>query len=181
MKNQDELQEKLKNIQLLVMDVDGTMTKGDIYIDSHETETKQFNIKDGCGITVGHTAGLEFMILTGKISACVQKRAQELRIGRLYQNVKNKGDFLKGYLEKEQIAPERVAYIGDDVNDLYAMEMAGVSFCPSDAAEEIRQASHVVLEHGGGDGAVREAIEQILKSAGKWEEAVRLTFGPERA
>lgn len=179
MRNESELEEKLKNIRLMVMDVDGTMTRGDIYIDSQETETKQFNIKDGCGITAGHTAGLEFMILTGRESACLQKRARELRIRRVYQNVNNKADFLKGYLEREQISADTVAYIGDDINDLYAMQMAGVAFCPSDAAEEIRQISHVVLNHRGGDGAVREAVERILKSAGKWEEAIKLAFGPE--
>lgn len=178
MKNQDELERKLRDIRLLVMDVDGTMTKGDIYIDSQETETKQFNIKDGCGITVGQAAGLEFMILTGRESACLQKRARELKIRRVYQNVKNKADFLTGYLEREQISSGEAAYIGDDINDLYAMQLAGVSFCPSDAAEEIRRISHVVLEHKGGDGAVREAVERILKSAGKWEDAIRLAFGP---
>lgn len=179
MKEQKELQEKLKNIKLLVMDVDGTLTKGDIYIDGQEIETKQFNIKDGCGITVGHTAGLEFMILTGRESACLQKRARELRIRRVCQNVKNKAGFLRGYMEKEQLSPEKMAYIGDDVNDLYAMEMAGVSFCPSDAAEEIRRISNVVLEHRGGEGAVREAVEWILKSRGEWEAAISRTFGPE--
>lgn len=179
MKNLEELEKKLKNVCLMVMDVDGTMTRGDIYIDNQGIETKQFNIKDGCGITVGHTAGLEFMILTGRESVCLQKRARELRIHRLHQNVKNKADFLEKYLEREQISPEQVAYIGDDVNDLYAMKLAGVSLCPSDAVQEIRQISHVVLEHPGGDGAVREAIERILKSKGKWEEAIRLTFGPE--
>ena len=178
MKNQEELEEKLKKIRLLVMDVDGTMTRGDIYIDSQETETKQFNIKDGCGITVGQTAGLEFMILTGRESACLQKRARELKIRRVYQNVKNKADFLAGYLAREEISSDETAYIGDDINDLYAMQMAGISFCPLDAAEEIRHISHVVLEHRGGDGAVREAIERILKSAGKWEDAIKLAFGP---
>ncbi len=179
MKEQIGLQEKMKKIQLLVMDVDGTMTRGDIYIDSQETETKQFNIKDGCGITVGQAAGLEFMILTGRESACLQKRARELRIRRIYQNVKNKAHFLQAYLEREEISQETVAYIGDDINDLYAMGMAGVSFCPCDAAEEVKMASHVVLEHGGGDGAVREAIERLLKASGKWEKSIELAFGPE--
>ena len=115
----------MKEIQLIVLDVDGTMTDGGVYIDNNRVETKKFAIKDGCGIVLAHAAGIEFMILTGRESNCVRQRAEELKIRYIYQNVKNKITFLKEFMREHGIRQEQLAYIGDDLNDLYAMRLAG--------------------------------------------------------
>ena len=127
----------MKEIQLIVLDVDGTMTDGGVYIDNNRVETKKFAIKDGCGIVLAHAAGIEFMILTGRESNCVRQRAEELKIRYIYQNVKNKITFLKEFMREHGIRQEQLAYIGDDLNDLYAMRLAGTKACPRDAAREI--------------------------------------------
>ena len=167
----------MKEIQLIVLDVDGTMTDGGVYIYNNRVETKKFAIKDGCGIVLAHAAGIEFMILTGRESNCVRQRAEELKIRYIYQNVKNKITFLKEFMREHGIRQEQLAYIGDDLNDLYAMRLAGTKACPSDAAREIQAQCDYVLSAKGGEGAVREFIELLLKDQGKWEMAIEKAFG----
>ena len=167
----------MKEVKLIVLDVDGTMTDGGVYIDNNRVETKKFAIKDGCGIVLAHAAGIEFMILTGRESNCVLQRAQELKIRDIFQNVKNKISFLKEFMRENGIRQEQLAYIGDDLNDLYAMRLAGTKVCPADAAREIREQCDYVLSAKGGEGAVREFIELLLKDQGKWEMAIEKAFG----
>ncbi len=167
----------MKNIRLVVLDVDGTMTDGGVYIDNERVETKKFSIKDGCGIVLAHTQGIAFMILTGRESQCVAQRAKELHIEYVFQQVKHKASFLREFMEKEGLSREELAYIGDDLNDLYAMREAGVRACPSDAAPEIKAQCEYVLQAKGGEGAVREFIEILLKARGQWEEAIEKAFG----
>lgn len=167
----------MKEIRLIVLDVDGTMTDGGVYIDNNRVETKKFAIKDGCGIVLAHAVGIEFMILTGRESNCVRQRAEELKIRYIYQNVKNKITFLKKFMEEHGISKDQLAYIGDDLNDLYAMRLAGTKACPGDAAREIQEQCDYVLSAKGGEGAVREFIELLLKGQGKWETAIEKAFG----
>ena len=167
----------MKEVRLVVLDVDGTMTDGGVYIDNNRVETKKFAIKDGCGIVLAHAAGIEFMILTGRESNCVRQRAEELKIRYIYQNVKNKITFLKEFMKKHEIKSEQLAYIGDDLNDLYAMRLAGTKACPSDAAQEIKNQCDYVLDAKGGEGVVREFIELLLKDRGEWEEGIEKAFG----
>ena len=108
------------------------MTDGGVYIDNRRIETKKFSIKDGCGIVLAHAMGLEFMILTGRESNCVLQRAEELKIRHVYQNVGNKISFLKSYMEENGLEADQLAYIGDDLNDLYAMRLAGTAVCPQE-------------------------------------------------
>ena len=159
-------------IKLIVLDVDGTMTDGGIYWDNHGVETKRFCVKDGCGIVLAQSVGIDFMILTGRESACVTRRAQELNVRWLFQGVKKKAAHLQQFMEEHHLQPEQIAYIGDDVNDLAAMQYAVMSACPSDASEDLLEYCDMVLRQKGGEGAVREFIEWLLKQRNLWETAV---------
>lgn len=167
----------MREIKLIILDVDGTMTDGGVYIDNNRVETKKFNIKDGCGIVLAHAVGLEFMILTGRESNCVRQRAEELKIRYIYQNVKNKILFLENFMEEQNLQKSQIAYVGDDLNDLYAMRLAGISACPADGAEEIKAQCDYVLNAPGGGGVVREFVELLLKGRGQWETAIERAFG----
>lgn len=167
----------LTSIKWIVLDVDGTMTDGGVYIDNNQVETKKFSIKDGAGIVLAQKANIEIIILTGRESNCVSKRAEELNITKVFQNVHYKRVFIEEYAQKHQVSLSDVAYIGDDLNDLPVMKIAGISACPSDAASEVKEYCDFVLEHRGGDGVVREFIEKVLKAKGIWEETVKAVWG----
>lgn len=153
----------LDKIKVIVLDVDGTLTDGGVYIDSNGVETKKFNIKDGGGIALATRAGYEFMILTGRKSYCVEKRAQELKIKYLYQGVDNKVDILESFMKENSLMPENVVYMGDDFNDLDSMKLVGFVACPADAMQCVKDIADFISEHNGGFGAVRDLCEMLLK------------------
>ncbi len=161
----------LESIRLIVLDVDGTMTDGGIYIDSNGIEHKKFNIKDGAGIILAESIGIEFMILTGRKSACVEQRAKELNIKYVCQGIHCKVDYLKDFARNKGLLADHIAYIGDDLNDLPAMRFVGVAACPLDAADEVKALCDYVLPVNGGEGVVRAFVNLLLKSTDKFEEA----------
>lgn len=151
-------------IKYLVMDVDGTLTDGKIYMGAHGEMMKAFNIKDGCGIhDIAIPGGIIPVIITGRTSEIVKKRCGELGIQQVYQGIKNKIEQLNSIADDLS----QVAYIGDDINDLSCMipvkEAGGVVGCPADAVEKVKEISDFVALHNGGDGAVRDFIEWIIK------------------
>lgn len=151
-------------IKYLVMDVDGTLTDGKIYMGAHGEMMKAFNIKDGCGIhDIAIPGGITPVIITGRTSEIVKKRCGELGIQQVYQGIKNKIEQLNSIADDLS----QVAYIGDDINDLSCMipvkEAGGVVGCPADAVERVKEISDFVALHNGGDGAVRDFIEWIIK------------------
>lgn len=151
-------------IKYLVMDVDGTLTDGKIYMGAHGEMMKAFNIKDGCGIhDIAIPGGIIPVIITGRTSEIVKKRCGELGIQQVYQGIKNKIEQLNSIADDLS----QVAYIGDDINDLSCMipvkEAGGVVGCPADAVERVKVISDFVALHNGGDGAVRDFIEWIIK------------------
>ena len=146
------------------MDVDGTLTDGKIYMGVHGEMMKAFNIKDGCGIhDIAIPGGIIPVIITGRTSEIVKKRCGELGIQQVYQGIKNKIEQLNSIADDLS----QVAYIGDDINDLSCMipvkEAGGVVGCPADAVERVKEISDFVALHNGGDGAVRDFIEWIIK------------------
>ena len=152
-------------IKLLVMDVDGTLTDGKIYIGAQGELMKAFDVRDGYAIAhMLPAAGITPVIITGRISQIVEARAQELNIRELYQNVSDKLEQLKEVAEKYKVRPEEIAYIGDDLNDLECICYCGMTACPGDAAEEIKQQVQYVCDHEGGCGAVREFISRLIKA-----------------
>ena len=153
-------------IKLFVTDVDGTLTDGHIYVGENGEVMKAFNVKDGYAIVKTLPEHqIVPVIITGKTSEIVKKRAAELKISEVYQNVSDKLPLLKEIAEKYGVSPDEVAYIGDDVNDLDCIGWCGVSACPSDAVEEVLSKVDFICKREGGKGAVREFIDWIVKES----------------
>ena len=152
-------------IKLLVMDVDGTLTDGKICMGENGEVMKAFNVKDGYAIAhMLPEMGIVPVIITGRKSKIVEKRAKELGITELYQGVRNKLAVLKEVAEKYAATPDEIAYIGDDINDQECIEYFGFTACPADAVEEVKRKVTYVCQSNGGEGAVREFItEQLIK------------------
>lgn len=156
-------------IKYFVMDVDGTLTDGKIYMGNECEVCKAFNIKDGCGIhDILIPSGIVPVIITGRSSLIVERRCKELGIQDLYQGVANKQFVLDRLLKEAGYEYKDVAYIGDDINDLSCMkiikETGGIIGCPADAVQEVIEVADFVSSKNGGDGAVREFIEWIVKN-----------------
>lgn len=148
--------------KLLIMDVDGTLTDGKIYMGSNGEIMKAFDVKDGYAITkILPTLGIIPIIITGRESEIVKNRASELNIKHLYQGVHDKLGLLKQIVSQMEYKLDDVIYIGDDINDLPCLNVAGFSACPADAADEIKSACTYVCSNKGGCGAVRELINEI--------------------
>lgn len=149
-------------IKMLVMDVDGTLTDGKIYMGDNGEVMKAFDVQDGYGIAhVLPEIGVVPVIITGRQSQIVENRAKELGIKELYQGVSNKAQQMEEIVEHHGLKPDEVAYIGDDLNDLDCMKKCGISACPQNAVNEVKQEVDYVCSHIGGQGAVREFIEYI--------------------
>ncbi len=149
-------------IKMLVMDVDGTLTDGRIYIGANGELMKAFDVKDGYGIVQARDSGIIPVIITGRESEIVKARAKELKITELYQGVDDKLTKLKEVAEKYNVTAQEIAYIGDDLNDIECIEFCGVTGCPADAVDEVIQKVHYLCKCDGGKGAVREFIGNII-------------------
>jgi 3-deoxy-D-manno-octulosonate 8-phosphate phosphatase (KDO 8-P phosphatase) len=170
------LKEPLKNIKLLLLDVDGVMTDGRIVYDANGIETKFFNVKDGHGIKMLQRGGVEVGIISGRKSQVVDNRAAELGITLVYQMALDK---LAPYLEILQLRglkDENVAFMGDDIIDIPVMRRVGFSSAPADALEYVLEHAHFVSRNRGGWGAVRELCDLILKGNGTWDEVTERYF-----
>lgn len=162
----------LKEIKIIILDVDGTMTDGKITYDNNGTETKSFNVKDGMAIAQAIKYGIKVAIITGRTSKVVEHRATELGILDIYQGVGNKIATLDKLLEKYGYSYENVAYMGDDINDIPAMMRADYVGITADAVSDIEEFAHFKSRYNGGYGAVREFIETILKANGIWSRII---------
>lgn len=149
-------------IKLLIMDVDGTLTDGIVYIGNHGELCKGFYVRDGIGIQNLIRAGIIPVIFTSRESEIVLQRCKELGISQIFQNVKNKREKFLELEKKLDVKSEEIAYIADDINDLEAMKFAGMKGCPADAVSEVKKICEFVSQYNGGRGAVREFIEYIL-------------------
>lgn len=164
-------------IELLVLDVDGTLTDGGVYYDATGNELKKFAIKDGAGIVAARAAGVRVMICTGRECQAVRRRAADLHIDYVFQNVKDKAAFLAEFMAQNGLGRDQVAYCGDDWNDAAAMALCGFVACPADAAAGIAARADYVCRRRGGEGAVREAVEEFLRRDGRLADAVARAFG----
>lgn len=153
----------MKPIKLFVMDVDGTLTNGKIYVSANGEQFKVFDVKDGYGIRhILKEQGIKTAIITGRESDIVQCRAKELDVDFLFQGVQDKVECMEGLLERLGYGWDDVAYIGDDVNDLACIEKAAWSGCPGDAHKSVCDAVTYMAKYGGGNGAVREIIDFLV-------------------
>lgn len=157
-------------IKMIAMDVDGTLTDGKIYISDDGEIMKAFNPKDGLGMKLLIKHDIIPVVITGRTSDIVRHRCTELDIHVLFQGVHNKGKKLKELMKVYKLDADEVAYIGDDLNDLGAMKVAGVTFAPADCAEQLLPYVDVHLTKKAGDAPVREAIDMILEGQLKDED-----------
>lgn len=165
-----------QKIRFLVIDVDGTMTDAGIYYDEHGNEMKKFCTRDGIGFLAARNIGIKLVVLTGRECEATTKRMKEMKIDYLFQNINDKYSFLKKFMENNKIKKEELAYIGDDINDLCAMQLAGFVGCPADSCIEVREHADYVSQINGGYGAVRDFIEYLLRSANEWNDAMEVIF-----
>jgi len=163
-------------IELLCLDVDGVMTDGGIRLDDNGVETKRFHVRDGTGIRLWIRLGYHVALVTGRSGKALQHRAAELDIRHVIQASTDKARALDELLKELSLTPSQAAVLGDDLPDLPMMRRAGYAMAVADAVPEIRQAAKFITTRAGGDGAVREAVEHLLKAKRRWGEAVDL-FG----
>ena len=151
-------------IKALIMDVDGTLTDGTIYLDNNGNEMKKFNVKDGYAINIILPEyDIVPIVITGRRSEIVRKRCEELNIKKVVQGSINKVNDMKLILNDLSISMEETAYIGDDMNDIECMKLVGLCACPNDAVNEVKKICDIVAEKNGREGAVREIIEKIVQ------------------
>ncbi len=170
------LKKRAANIQLLLMDVDGTMTDGSVTLlsqtDGSALEIKTFDAHDGQGLTLAHSAGLRTGCITGRESAALLRRAHEMKMEFIYMKQPLKMPAYEEILRKAGVADSAVAYIGDDLPDIPLMRRVGLAIAVGDAVPEVKKAAHYTTKALAGFGAVREAVEVILKSKGIWEAMI---------
>lgn len=158
---------KLQRIRLLVSDVDGTLTDGGLYYSAQGEALKRFHVHDGLGLKLLQEANIHVALITQEDSAIAQARAQRLGIALCLTGVQDKAAAVLELARQLLLSPEQIAYIGDDLTDLPAMHYAGVTACPADAVAEVRQAVDYVCHRPGGNGAVREFCELLLRAQRK--------------
>jgi 3-deoxy-D-manno-octulosonate 8-phosphate phosphatase (KDO 8-P phosphatase) len=152
-----------------MMDVDGVLTDGRIIQDSYGHELKVFDVKDGHGIVMAHRAKLRTALISGRASETITRRAEELGIELVFQKIWNKLEVYEKILSETQFAPDEIAYIGDDLVDIPLLRRVGLAVAVADAVDEVKAAAHLVTQRPGGQGAVRELIELILRAQGHWD------------
>ena len=157
-------------IKLLVLDVDGCLSDGKLIYSTDGIESKNFNVKDGLGITTWIKLGNQVAIITGRNSTVVERRAKELGIQHLHQGIKDKDRVIREIVDSLGISFKEVAAIGDDLNDFNMLSLVGKSFTPQDGVKEIKQLVDTVLSLEGGNGAVREMIDTIVDENGQRKE-----------
>jgi len=164
--------DSLSDIRMLVLDVDGVLTDAGVYIAADGSDTKRFSIKDGLGIKIAMRAGLGIAIISGHASEATVHRFRGLGVEDVIVGAMNKAAPFKELLQRRGLEPRQVAAMGDDLPDLPLLRAAGFAATVPDAPIEVRDVADLVTERRGGDGAVREVIEYILKSQGRWADVV---------
>jgi 3-deoxy-D-manno-octulosonate 8-phosphate phosphatase (KDO 8-P phosphatase) len=169
-----ELQQRAARIKLLLMDCDGVLTDGRIWLFENGEEQKGFHTRDGLGIDLWHRAGLISGIISGRTSSAVERRARALGMTYIWQGRTDKEAVFTDTLIQAGVTNEEVAYIGDDLNDIPLMLRSGLGVAVADASPETREHAHYITQLPGGYGAVREVIELILKSQNRWMDLIRI-------
>ena len=164
-----------KNVKLLVLDVDGVLTKGEIIYDSEGREFKIFNVKDGLGIYILNKFGIPVVFLSAKDSEIIRKRAQDLGVSKVIAGILPKESVLKDLISEYKVKKEEICFVGDDLIDLGLIEKVGIGVAVNDAVSILKKKAKYITKRKGGEGAVREVIDLILK-AKKLENKIELIF-----
>jgi 3-deoxy-D-manno-octulosonate 8-phosphate phosphatase (KDO 8-P phosphatase) len=170
---EDAIEKRAARIKLLLMDCDGVLTDGRLWLLENGDEQKSFNVKDGLGLELFQRAGLQTGIISGRTSSAVERRARELGVGFIRQGEPDKIKVFGELLAQAGVAESEVAFIGDDLSDIPIMQRSEFAVAVADAAEETRSVAHFVTQARGGLGAVREVVEIILQAQGRWSDLVR--------
>jgi 3-deoxy-D-manno-octulosonate 8-phosphate phosphatase (KDO 8-P phosphatase) len=170
------VKKRARLIEVFLMEVDGTITSGGVTLlsmaDGTAREIKTFDAHDGQGLSLARTAGIRTGVITGRGSAALRRRAQELDIEFVYEKQAHKVAAFEEILQKTGATEANVAYLGDDLPDILLMKRVGLAVAVGDAAPEVKRVAHFVTKAIGGKGAAREVVELILKSKGIWEEMI---------
>jgi 3-deoxy-D-manno-octulosonate 8-phosphate phosphatase (KDO 8-P phosphatase) len=174
---------RARKIKLLLFDVDGVLTDGKLFflpssdLPGSRVEFKGFHAHDGASISLAKLGGIKTGLITKRSSETVALRARDLKLEHVHQGVQDKRGCFEGILKQEGLKPEEAAFVGDDVIDLPAMRAGGLAIAVKNARAEVKKEAHYVTPHAGGDGALRDAVEFILKAQGKWKQAVESYIG----
>ena len=160
---------RLKDIKVLILDVDGVLTDGGIIYNDDGSETKMFNVRDGLGLRLLMKAGIKICLVTGRRSAALYRRCKDLGIDHIFDGIQNKAAVLDVILEKTGVDAEQIAFVGDDLPDLPLMRRVGVSIAVADAHETVCDSAEIITSARGGKGAVREVCEAILRAQQRWK------------
>jgi len=171
-----EVVERAGRVRMVLLDVDGVLTDGRIYMRSGGGEGRAFHARDGHGVRMGQRGGLLFGIISGRETTVVSERASELYITEVHQGVYDKLECLNGIVERLKLSPEDVCFVGDDMVDVPVMRRVGLAVAPADASPEVREVAHYVTELPGGRGVVREVVDLVLRASGKWDQVTDRYF-----
>lgn len=160
--------EQLKHINTFIFDYDGVLTDGTVYPSADGEMMRSANVKDGYALQLAVKKGYNVAIISGGKSTSMTKRLEALNIKDVFLGVENKMEVFHIYMKENGLRNEQVLYMGDDIPDYHIMKEVGVATCPEDAVEEIKSISDYISHKGGGKGAVRDIVEQVMKIQGKW-------------
>jgi 3-deoxy-D-manno-octulosonate 8-phosphate phosphatase (KDO 8-P phosphatase) len=189
-----KLSARARKIKLLLFDVDGVLTDGNLFFlpensqqgappplaaqsAQRQIEVKGFHAHDGAAISLARLAGIKTGLITTRVSETVALRARDLKLEHVHQGVRNKRACFEEVVKQEGLKPEEAAFVGDDVIDLPAMRAGGLAIAVKNARAEVKQEAHYITPHAGGAGALRDAVEFILKAQGKWNKVVEDYIG----
>ena len=172
LKLEAEILERAQRVKLLLTDCDGVLTDARMWLMPDGDEQKAFHARDGQGISIWHRAGWQSGIISGRASSSVERRAHELKMKYVHQYAKNKIVAFEEIVADAQVTADECCYLGDDLGDVALMRRVGFAVAVADAATETKTAAHYVTALSGGQGAVREVIELILKAQNRWDELV---------
>ena len=158
------LKNKLRNIRLVVTDIDGVLTDGFIYISDKGIQIRKFNVKDGLGIKLLQHFGIEVAFISGGKGNCIIERANNLNVKHCFLEIKNKKEVLKKLQKQLNLSPNQTAYLGDDLNDISVKNLVAIMIGPADSAEGFKKKCDLILENHGGKGAFREFVDKLLLS-----------------
>lgn len=173
-KTKNYLEEKARKVKLLLLDVDGVLTDGKIIYDSEGRDLKIFDVKDGLGVYLLKKAGILTILITARSSKVIKLRAKDMEVEEIFENAEDKRKILDHILRKYRVSSKEVCFVGDDLVDLSVMKRVGLAISVRDSCPEIKKISDYITKRKGGEGAVREVCELILKAKRKWEDLVSL-------
>jgi 3-deoxy-D-manno-octulosonate 8-phosphate phosphatase (KDO 8-P phosphatase) len=171
-KRRNGVADRARAVRLLVADVDGVLTDGRMILTDQGGEMKSFFVRDGIAFDLARRAGLKLALVTGEASPIAKARGVKLGVDAVVLGARRKGETLEALALEHGVEADAIAYIGDDLLDIPALQRAGLAVAVADAAAEVKSAAHVVTKAPGGHGAVRECVELILRAQGRWREIV---------